>query len=52
MRTISFKEGLKAGNHSKDLEVDGRVILKRIVRKNNVWIRYIWFRIGTGDGIL
>jgi hypothetical protein len=33
--------------------VDGRIILKLIVRKSvwRMWTGLIWLRIGTGDGV-
>jgi hypothetical protein len=41
-------------DYSGDLGVDGRIILKLILRKQSwrVWIGFIWLRIGTAGGLL
>jgi hypothetical protein len=54
MRTQFWLESLKGRDHSEYLSVDGRIILKLISGKKHrrVWIRFIWLRIGTGEGIL
>jgi hypothetical protein len=46
---ISFKS-LKGKDHSKHQGVDGRIILKRILRKKYVGARsrFIWLREGAG----
>jgi hypothetical protein len=46
-------ENLKGRDHSEDLSVDGRIILKWICGKNSLgmWIEFIWLRIGTGSGL-
>jgi hypothetical protein len=43
---------LSEGDHLEDPGIDGRVILKRILRKWNVgvWSGSVWLRIGTGGG--
>jgi hypothetical protein len=47
-------ESLKAGDHSGNLIIDGRIILKWILEELNlrVWIRFISLKIKTDDGIL
>jgi hypothetical protein len=54
MRAKVWLESLKGRDHSKDLSVDGQVILKCIFRKlgERVWIGFIWLMIGTGAGLL
>ena len=44
----------KVRDHLEDLGVDGRIMLRWIVRKwgVGVWSRSSWLRIGTGDGHL
>jgi hypothetical protein len=41
-------------DHLEDLELDGRIILRRIFRKWDVgvWIGLIWLRLGAGGGHL
>jgi hypothetical protein len=51
---IKFWSGnLKGGDHAEDLGVDGRVILKWILRERGgrVWTEFICLGIGTSDGI-
>jgi hypothetical protein len=47
-------ESLKGRDHSEDVCVDGRKILKWILGKCSwgVWNGLIWFRIGTVGGLL
>ena len=42
------------GGHLGDACVDGRIILRRVIRKWDVgvWTGLIWLRIGTGCGHL
>jgi hypothetical protein len=39
---------------SEDIDVGGRIILKRIFEKYGlgVWVGFVWLRIGTGGGLL
>jgi hypothetical protein len=41
-------------NHSGDLEVNGRTILRYILRKYSVrvWSGFIWLRMGTGGSLM
>jgi hypothetical protein len=41
-------------DHLKDLDVDGKIILRYIFKKcdGEVWTGFIWLRIGTGGGRL
>jgi len=45
---------LRERDHLEDPGLDGRTMLKWIFREWNVgaWIGMIWFRIGTGGGLL
>jgi hypothetical protein len=54
MRKNFWLENLRGRHHSEDLGVDGRIKLKWILGKRawRVWIRLIWLRIGTTDGVL
>jgi hypothetical protein len=40
-------------DHLKDLGVDGRIILKWILRKwTRIWSGFIWLRLGTTGRVL
>jgi hypothetical protein len=44
---------LREGDHLGDADVDGRIILKWIVKKwDRGWTGLSWFTIGTGGGLL
>jgi hypothetical protein len=47
-------ESLKGRDHLEDLGVNGKVILKLILKKKGgrMWTGFIWLRIGTGGGLL
>jgi hypothetical protein len=49
-----FLQNLKGRDHLEDLGVDGKIILKWILRKvgKKLWTRCIWLRIGTSGGLL
>jgi len=45
---------LRGRDHLEDAGIDGRIILRWILRQWDVggWTRLSWFRIGTGGGHL
>jgi hypothetical protein len=47
-------DDLKGRYHSESLDVDGKIILKRIVGKEDEKVRTgcIWLRIGINGGLL
>jgi hypothetical protein len=52
--TKFLSENPKGRDHSEDLGVDGRSILKCILGKvgGKVWTGFIWLRIGISGGLL
>jgi len=54
MHTKFWSPIRKVRDHSEDLEVDGRIILERILRRwgGKVLTGFIWLRIGTTGGLL
>jgi hypothetical protein len=54
MHVRFWSENLKGRDHSKDLDVDGKIILEYILRKKGgkAWSGFIWIRIGTIGGLL
>ena len=47
-------ESLKERDHLEYLDIDGKIILKSILKKYNgsMWTGSIWLRTGTSDSIL
>jgi len=46
---------MRERDQSKDMGVNGRVILKMDLRKigwEETWTKFIWLRIGTSGGLL
>ena len=41
-------------DHLEDVGVDGKIILKSILKKSfaRAWIGLVWLRIGTGGGLM
>jgi hypothetical protein len=53
MHTEFWLRYLKGIDHSQNLSVDGRIILKLILKKQDEkWTGLIWLRIGTSGGLL
>jgi hypothetical protein len=54
MYTVFWRGNLREREHFEDPGVDGRIILRWIIRKSNrgAWTGLIWLRIGTGGGHL
>jgi hypothetical protein len=40
------------GKRPQDIGIDGRIILKWILRKQRVWTGFIWLRTGTTGRLL
>jgi len=54
MHTKFWLEDMNGGNHLKNLGVDGKLILERILEKQDgrMWTGCIWIRIGTSGRTL
>jgi hypothetical protein len=54
MRKVFWSENLKGGDHSRDVDVNARILLELILGKSGgkVWTGFIWLRIGTSGGLL
>lgn len=53
MHTRFWWVNMKERDHFEDLYLDGRIILKQILKKQcgKVWAGFIWLRIGTGGKV-
>jgi hypothetical protein len=47
-------ENLKEGDHYKDLDIGGRIILQWILERQDgmAWAGLIWAKLGTSGGLL
>jgi len=54
MYIVSQSANPKGRDHLRDINVDGMIILKRILRKQGrkLWTGCIWLRTGTNGGLL
>jgi len=54
MDTEFLSENINVRDHVTDLGVDGRIIFKRIVKKQGVWTwtGFNWFSTGFSGGLL
>jgi hypothetical protein len=54
MYTEFWSQNLKGRDHSEDLRVDGKIILKWILGKQveKVWNEFIWLMTETSGGLL
>jgi hypothetical protein len=49
-----WTENLKQIYHFEDLDIDGMMTLKRILKKQDgrLWTGFVWLRIGSTNGLL
>jgi hypothetical protein len=49
-----YQQNIKETDHLGNLDVDGRIILKLILKRwdRSVWTLFMWLRIGTRGGLL
>ena len=54
VHTVFWRGYLRERGHLEDTDVDGRIILKRILKKcdGGAWTGLIWFRTRTGCRLL
>jgi hypothetical protein len=54
MRAKFWSENLNGRDNSEELDIDVKKKVEWILEKcdGNVWTAFIWFRIGTNDGLL
>jgi hypothetical protein len=54
MHRIFWLENLKGRDDLEDLGVDGKIILERVLRKQDgrLWTGCTWLRTGTSGGLL
>jgi hypothetical protein len=53
VHTVFWLENLKGRGHPEDLGIDGRIMLELMLGKysEKLWTGFIWFRIGTSEGM-
>jgi hypothetical protein len=49
-RTKFKLRSLREEDHSEELGIDGKIT--KIILRANVWIGFIWLRVGTSGGLL
>jgi hypothetical protein len=50
VRTGFWRGDLSERDHSEDVVVDGRIILKLVLQWDRSWTGLVWLGIGTGGG--